>query len=163
MNWQREARRAWDEHKAVEQDAAERAAAHVVDYVERLRDRLHVRPTAGTARLGEPDVVVNGTTVSVLLTRVDYEPHVELRAEVTDGRVPEVRAFVRPLQSQTWHDRGPVETLADLGRALDPSVVEVGPAPEEQSAGDLLLSVLTAIVRDVVASELDGRLSGGPP
>jgi hypothetical protein len=163
VSWIDEAQQAWSEHVRRSQEEAERIAARTVDYVERLGGRLHL-PTA------DARAAVEGDTVRLAL-RLDSRlwPSgvlgAELRAEVAEDDVPDVHVWLRlpgddPRQ-RSWIDRGPVETLADLGRAFDPTVVVADPEPEQQTTSELLQTVLYAIVRDVVADELDGRLGRG--
>lgn len=177
MTWVQEARRAWDEHQERERDAAARDAAHVIEHVERMRDRLGARPAPGTARLAEQEhAVVEDGMVRLACTTGNGGAElpsgvraIELRADADDrGQLPEVHAWLRlapmvPNERPRWIDRGRVETLADLGRALDPTVTDVqAPGEEpEQSVGDMLLTVLQGLVREVVHQEFDGRLGSG--
>lgn len=154
--WATAAKQAAWEHDRREQEADEQEAEQTVDYVLRLAERLGVRETAGTARLGER-TEVDGDQVTYWLPADDHAPPTQLRATVSRDK-PEVHAWVHFPGINEPVDCGPVETLVDLGRALDPAYV---PAAAEQAAeataGDLLLQVLHALVRDVVSEALDDR------
>lgn len=167
MTWQEQARAAARAHQEREQEAAEARAARTVEYVEKLRDRLGVRPTAGTARLGEPapQVVHDEVRLRLANERDSRDHTIELRATVTDGALPVVHAWLQPAGVANWYDRGPVETLADLGLALDPTWEPdpTKPVEPEASVGDQLLTIVQALVRDVVHDVLDGTLGDGPP
>lgn len=157
MSWQAAARNAADDYDQAEQERDEQDAERTVEHLLALADVLGVSD-AQTAE--QVDVV--GDLVTVHLPATPGEPDVQLRAHVAIGK-PEVTAWVRLPRTDEWYPRGPVSTLVDLGRALDPAYVAELDAPElEPTVPELLHTVLTALVRDVVADELDGRLGDGP-
>lgn len=170
MSWRDDALRAWSDHQAAEQEAAEQAAAATVEYLLRFADTLHVRPSNGTARYGEPPPEVHGEVVVMRLVTEPTEPLVELRTTVDAAARPAVHAWIGRVWDRNppvWQDRGVVETRADLGRALDLQWKPADPTAEaptrEESTGDMLETILRAIVREVVHEEIDGRLGSGPP
>lgn len=170
MSWQDDAKRAWSDHQAAEQEAAEQNAAATVEYLLRFADTLHVRPTNGTARLGEPKPEVRGEVVVMRLVTEPNEQLVELRTTVDAAARPPVHAWTGYVWSNdppVWRDRGVVETRADLGRALDlawkpPDPTAEAPARQE-STGDMLETILRAIVTEVVHDVIDGTLGRGSP
>lgn len=168
-DWQTAARRAWSDHQAAEREALEQRAAGTREYLLRQAERLHLRPSSGTARLGEESHV--RTTDGYVAYRLYEDPESryrdtwELRCAITDGVRPDVVAWVLPQGEAKWIDRGTVETQADLGRALDPAQRPETPCiPErEQTTGDMLETILRAIVTEVVHDVIDGTLGRGSP
>lgn len=139
MRWEQAAREAWQAAKRAELEHAKRTGTDArVALLERLQscgvvDRWQ--------ELTDDDVQVDPSgawryqlTARLVAVQASRDRYVEL-----DGRRV-----------------GELDTLADLGRALEleaagePAPAEATPA----STGELLLEVLRAIVRDVVAEEL---------
>lgn len=131
----------------------EREAADTLEGMDKLAKLLGVSL--------HPPIIRDGVVRrSVRVPSVDVGGYLELRADVGRGR-PEVHAWCRNATHQPWRDFGRVETLADLGLIL---LGETRPVTDERAQateGDLLLQVLTALVRDVVADALDERRGGG--
>lgn len=163
MSWAEAAREAARVHAEVELAAQAALARPVMEYLARFAVSLGLEVDA------KPKVVQGGLVTLALpsvAARKDWGPQPwRLSCAVTHEQRPAVQAEVwgEGVSGQRkWISRGQVETLVDLGRALDPDWHPEDDEPDaEQGVGDMLATVLEAIVREVVHDVIDGRLGDG--
>lgn len=141
--WADRAREAWAAEQRAELERAKRTGTHA-----------HVALLERLASFGVVD-----TWQEVPDAQLQVEPGGAWRYELTD------RLAALQHERERWVELdgrriGALDTLADLGRALEleERAGEVAPAEADApaSTGELLLQVLRALVRDVISEELEG-------